>query len=325
MESQDRSSPNPPPTVIIERKDRPGILRRIVWPLFLILLLLSLFGNLLTQQAGFPTKLPERYLAGDLAAAKVAVVEVSGTLLGSETEHVLRQIRQARDDSQVRAIILRIDSPGGGVSDADQIWREVAMLRKPVVVSMGGMAASGGYYIAAPADLVIAEPTTITGSIGVIWETPMVGELLKKLGVSMATVSAGEFKNSGSMFESELSPEARERWEKMTQSAYDRFVRIIASGRKLPLATARSVADGKLLTAEEALELKLVDRLGYLDDAIRESWNLARLESSRVIRYGRPLSLTQSLLSLSSRAGTGLPEGRELLQASVPRLLYLAR
>ncbi len=328
MDNSERStSPPPPPpqTIVIDRRERGGILRRLILPLLLVFLFFSIFGNMFVQQAGYPTLLPERYVAGDLVASKVAVVDVSGLLMGEQINHILAQVRQARDDKQVRAIVLRIDSPGGSISGADQIWRELSLIDKPIVASMADVAASGGYYVACPADLVLAEPTTLTGSIGVIWESPQVGELLDKLGVKMQTVTSGEWKDSGSIFHKELTTAERERLQQLVETAHQRFVSVVAQGRKMTLEQAGAVANGKVLTANEALSLKLIDRLGYQDDAIREAWNLARMESSRVVRYGRPFSLSSSLLDVVRSAPSPSLSIESILWENRPRMLYLAR
>lgn len=322
------ATPTPPAqTVVIERRDRPTLLRRILFPLLFLILALILFGNLFGVQSGLPSKLSERYVAGDITAAKVAIIDVSGMLLESSADHILKQIRQARDDDSVMALIIRINSPGGSVSSADQIWRELSLVRKPIVASMGDMAASGGYYVAAPADIILAEPTTLTGSIGVVLELPQIGGLMDKLGVKMETVATGPWKEAGSLFHTELSDAERQRWNEMIQVAYNRFLKIVARDRKLTLESAKAAGDGRLMTAEEALSLRLVDRIGYLDDAIQAAWNLAKLDSSRVIRYARPMSLSDALLSFQSKpAGVGLGlDPSTILHSQVPKLLYLAR
>jgi protease-4 len=316
-------TPGPGQTIIIERRERGGIFRRIILPVVMLLLVLSLLGSLFTAQSGLPTRLSERYVAGDITAAKVAIVAAEGLLMDAQVDNILRQIRQARDDDKVLAIVLRVDSPGGGVSAADRIWRELSLVKKPLVASFGDTAASGGYYIAATAQRIFAEPTTLTGSIGVILEMPQVGELLDKVGVKMETVTSGPWKDAGSMFHRALTPEERSRWQAVIEPAYERFLRVVAQGRKLPLDRVRPAADGRILTAQEALDLKLVDQIGYLDDAVREAWRLARVESTRVIRYAMPFSFAEALPGLATRAPALDPQS--LLRATSPRLLYLAR
>lgn len=329
MSSPDPASPPPAQTIVIERRARGGLLRRVLTVLLLGFLVLAAISTLLVREAGLPTRLPERYVAGELTAAKVAIVEVEGLIYEGVVEHALRQLRQARDDDAVKAVVLRIDSPGGTVSGSDRIWREVEMLKhtgKPVIASLGGMAASGGYYVAAPADQVLAEPTTLTGSIGVITELPNVEGLLDKLGIDMQTIATGPWKDSGSLFRP-MTEDERSRWRVMLDASYQRFVRIVARGRRLELADVKSLADGRLYTADEALQLKLVDALGYLDDAVLAAQRQAKIESARVIRYSQPFSWTDALTPFGRAGGAQVPalNPESLLRLQVPRLLFLAR
>jgi protease-4 len=266
-------------------------------------------------------------VAGELISAKIAIVEVEGLIYEPEVEHAVRQIRQARDDSAVKAVVLRIDSPGGTVSGSDRIWREVEMLKrsgKPVVASLGGMATSGGYYVAAPADQVIAEPTTLTGSIGVISELPNVEGLMGKLGVEMQIIATGKWKDTGSYFRP-MTDEEQRRWRDLLDSAYQRFTRIVARGRRLGISEVQALADGRIYTAEEALGLKLVDAVGYLDDAILSAKRRAKLEAARVVRYSQPFSWTDALSPFGGRGGGPVLDPEALLRLQVPRMLYLAR
>ncbi|MBX6316025.1 MAG: signal peptide peptidase SppA, partial [Isosphaeraceae bacterium] len=322
------TSPEPPTppgqTIVIERRERGGWFRRLVVPILLIVFLLYLFGGLIARESGVPTRLMERYVAGEISGPKIAVVEVEGVILDDEVEHALRQIRQARDDDMVKAVVLRIDSPGGTVSGADRIWRELATLKarkKPVVASMGGLAASGGYYIAAPADKILAEPMTLTGSIGVLLELPQLKGLMEKIGVDVATITTGEWKDAGSPFRP-ITPEERTRWHEVIDDAYDRFVRVIAQGRNLPLEEVKRVANGKVYTAQEAVTYKLVNELGYLDDAILQAQRLARLETAHVIRYARQSPL-ESLLGLSARKPPLQLDAESILRLQTPQILYL--
>ena len=319
-----------PQTIVIDRKDRRT-------PRTLLLLLgASIFANMTmcarTAIPG-PGRLDERYAAGSsgLADPEVAIVEVKGAIVDDEVEYVLRQIRQAREDSQVKAVVLRVDSPGGTVGGSDQIWRELETLRtrgKPVVASFGGMAASGGYYVSANADMIVAEPTTLTGSIGVKIELIQVAELMKKVGVATEAITTGAFKDTGSMYRP-MTDEERNRWKVVIDDAYHRFLRIVAQGRKLSLADAKALADGKVYTAREALDSKLIDRIGYLDDAIAMVQTKAGLVSSRVIRYSKPLSLSDALSSLGATGNGGGAGVRvdlnfdSLLKLRGPQLLFM--
>lgn len=329
-------SPIPEPRILVERRPRSGCLRLF----FLATLAMSLLLNmsLISRDVGgLPARLPEHYVAGDvdLSAPKIALIEVRGIIqeestLNDSVALAVRELRQARDDHRVKAIVLRIDTPGGTVSGSDRIWREVALLRKgdiaarkPIVVSMGGIAASGGYYIASAADAIYAEPTTITGSIGVIMQLPQIAELMKKIGVGMETIATGDWKDSGSMFRP-LTDKERERWKQLLDAPYQRFVRIVAQGRGISWNEAKAVADGKVFTAQEALRLKLIDEIGYLDDAVRDAQKRAGLDKARVVRFQKPTGILD-LLTGSVKTEPIKIDSRSLLEMETPRLYYLAR
>ena len=255
--------------------------------------------------------------------------------MGDTVDHAIRQLKQARDDPSVKAIVLRVDSPGGTVTGSDRIWREVSLLargrdrkatdRKPVVVSMGGIAASGGYYVAAPADRIYAEPTTMTGSIGVILEVPQISELLEKVGVEFTTITTGDFKDMGSMFRP-MKDSEKARWKQVIDASYQRFVRIVAEGRKLPLSSTLALANGKVYTTQEALDLKLIDQIGYLDDAIQDAQRRAKLADYRVVRYSRPVSLETLLMGPLGQVRSGLTiDARTIQEFRTPSMLYLMR
>ncbi len=203
----------------------------------------------------------------------VGVVEVKGIILDSQ--ETIRQLRECDKNDRVKAVVLRIDSPGGVVGPSQEIHEEVKKLaaRKKVVVSMGSLAASGGYYIAAPATLIYANPGTITGSIGVILKLSNLQELLDKVGVKSITIKTGKFKDIGSATRP-MTEEDRALLQGVIESSYGQFVRAVAQGRKLPEVQVRQLADGRIFTGEQALALKLVDKLGNLPDALAEAGRL---------------------------------------------------
>jgi len=219
--------------------------------------------------------------AGDLLQVSIAdgvgVVEVRGVILDSRD--VVRQLRELRKNDRVKAIVLRIDSPGGVVAPSQEISEEVKKLvaEKNVVVSMGSVAASGGYYIAAPATKIYANPGTITGSIGVLMKFSNVEGLLGKVGMKSFTLKTGPYKDAGSPVRPMTTAE-RTLLQGVIDSAHGQFVRAVSEGRKLPLDDVRKIADGRILTGEQALGLKLVDRLGNLQDAIEEAGRLGGLK-----------------------------------------------
>jgi protease-4 len=276
-----------------------------------------------------PDRLEEQYLTGAVnpTADKVAVVRVEGLIALDSVDFAVKQIRQARRDETIKAVVLRVDSPGGTVTGSDQIWREVELLKragKPVVVSMGGLAASGGYYVSAPADEIIAEPTTTTGSIGVIIELPNASELLEKVGLDFQAITAGEWKNMGSPFEP-FSERELARFQELVDDTYERFLKVVAQGRDLPMDRARDIAEGQIYSADEALALGLVDRLGYQEDAIAEAIRRADLDSPRVVRYQKPISLG-SLFGLSASANrTAIIDERMIMELRTPRMMMILR
>jgi protease IV len=204
----------------------------------------------------------------------VGLVEVKGIILDSQ--ETIRQLHECDKNDRVKAVVLRIDSPGGVVGPSQEIHEEVKKLaaKKKVVVSMGSLAASGGYYIAAPATLIYANPGTITGSIGVILKLSNMQELLGKVGVKPITIKTGKFKDIGSTSRP-MTAEDRELLQGVIDSSYGQFVKAVAQGRKLPEEQVRQIADGRIFTGEQAQVLKLVDRLGNLPDALAEAGRLA--------------------------------------------------
>ncbi|WP_372973366.1 signal peptide peptidase SppA [Muriicola sp.] len=204
---------------------------------------------------------------------------------------------RAREDKKVKAVVLRVNSPGGSALTSDIIWREVVLTRKekPVVVSMGDVAASGGYYIAAGADKILAEPTTITGSIGVFGTIPNISELAKNLGINAEQVETNRNSTEYSLFEP-MSPEFRGVVTESIENTYQTFLQRVAEGRKMSMQRADSLAQGRVWSGTEALQLGLVDQLGGLDDAIAEAAALADISSFSVRRYPRYKSNFEMLM-----------------------------
>ncbi|MBI5529095.1 MAG: signal peptide peptidase SppA [Deltaproteobacteria bacterium] len=218
--------------------------------------------------------------------SKVGVVEINGPV--TESKDIVRHIAQFRDDGSVKAVVLRIDSPGGAVGSVQEIYGEVMRLRegKKVVVSMGNAAASGGYYIAAAADRIFANPGTVTGSIGVVAQIADLGELMDLLKIRIATVKSGKFKDSGT-FTRPLAPEERELLQGVVAEVHDQFVRDIARGRKKEVSTILPAADGRIITGAKAKEMGLVDDLGNFQDAVSWAGTAAGLGPKPRVVYAR--------------------------------------
>jgi protease IV len=204
----------------------------------------------------------------------VGLVEVKGMILDSK--ETIRQLRYFLKKDSVRAVVLRVDSPGGIVAPSQEIYSEVKKFaaRKKIIVSMGSLAASGGYYISAPATMIYANPGTITASIGVILKLSNIESLMDKIGIKSYTLKTGKFKDSGSPLR-QFSAEDRAMLQSVIDNTHQQFVRAVAEGRKLPIEDVRKIADGRILSGEQAKEYKLVDRLGTLQDAIEEAGRLA--------------------------------------------------
>ena len=207
----------------------------------------------------------------------VGLVEVRGMI--ADSREPIRQLHHFMKKDNVKAVVLRIDSPGGVVGPSQEIYEEVKKLtaKKKVVVSMGSLAASGGYYIAAPANVIYANPGTITASIGVLIKFSNIEGLLGKIGIKSATLKTGTFKDAGSP-ERELSPEDRAMFQALIDNTHEQFIRAVAEGRKLPVDDVRKIADGRVLSGEQAKALKLVDKLGNLQDAIEEAGRLGGIK-----------------------------------------------
>ena len=199
---------------------------------------------------------------------KVGLVEVTGTII-EPTEYV-DQITKFGEDSSIRALLVRVESPGGGVAASQEIYealRDVRDSGTPVVVSMGGIAASGGYYVACGADSIVANAGTLTGSIGVIMNFPMAQELMRKIGLEWEVLKTGEFKDIGS-FSRPMTDRERDLLEGILVDVYDQFVTVVSIERGMEREQVEKIADGSVFTGRQALELGLVDRLGGLRDAI---------------------------------------------------------
>jgi len=200
----------------------------------------------------------------------VGLIEVKGMILDSKETN--RQLRYFLKQDSVKAVVLRVDSPGGIVAPSQEIYAEVKKFaaRKKIIVSMGSLAASGGYYISAPATMIYANPGTITASIGVILKLSNIESLMDKIGIKSYTLKTGKYKDSGSPLR-QFSAEDRAMLQSVIDNTHQQFVRAVAEGRKLPVDDIRKIADGRILSGEQAMGLKLVDRLGTLQDAIEEA------------------------------------------------------
>ncbi len=227
---------------------------------------------------------------------KVAVIDVTGTI--SRTETIIDQIHQYRDDQGVKAIVLRINSPGGSVAPVQEIHSELKKLEKPIVASMSSTAASGGYYIAAIADEILANPGTLTGSIGVIMQFTKLKGLYEKIGLEQQVVKSGKFKDTGSPLR-DLTDEERALLQATLDDVHNQFIDAVFEGRQehLTREDVVALADGRIFSGQQALEHKLVDQLGNLADAIDRAGELGGISGKpKVVRTKRKPSMLERML-----------------------------
>jgi protease-4 len=262
-----------------------------------------MFGGKSSETTSDQKKIALVYAVGPITEGKSTPDMFGSSVVGST--NLCAALRKAADDATVKAVVLRIDSPGGSAVASDLIWREVVRMHKPVIASMGDVAGSGGYYIAMGAKKIIATPDTITGSIGVIGGKMVLGKLLAKIGVSTDVVCRG--KNCGSM--SSLTPfseSERKAWTRMLEETYNQFVGKAAQGRKMPFKDLEKLAQGRIYTGRMAQGLRLVDAVGSLQDAIVEAKKAAGLkpdEKVEVMVLPQPRSFLEALFGDQAVSG----------------------
>jgi len=235
---------------------------------------------------------------------RVALVELEGVILDGDA--VIRQLREHEESPSVRAVVMRINSPGGVVAPTQEIVRGVERLRragKPVVASLGSVAASGGYYVAIATDRIFASPGTLTGSIGVVMQMANVEGLLKRVGVDYVVVKAGRYKDIGN-FSRTMTPEERQILQALLDDIYTQFVTAVAEGRKLDRDTVLRLADGRIYSGRQALALRMVDELGGLEDAVEAAGRLGGIVGRPKILYPKRrfslIDLVRNQIGLSS-------------------------
>jgi protease-4 len=268
---------------------------------------------------------------------RIALVDVGGFIAsesgfwtflgGTSVSEVQQKLELAAADSRVCAIVLRINSPGGEASASDMIYQEVMRFKertgKPVVAALMGTAASGGYYVALSADRIVASPTTITGSVGVIMDLVNIEKLYGKLGLQSVVIKSGEKKDIGSPTRP-MTPEEREILQGLNTALFNQFLAVVRERRSgMNAEQLKIVSDGRVVSAPDALKLDLVDRVGYLRDAIKEACDLAKIESADVVLY-RPTPSFNTNIYAQASTGLLLEEGLNmLLLRHGPTFLYL--
>jgi len=276
--------------------------------------------------------------------AKILLMDVSGVLsdetggivLGSPpprvpiVARVREELKKASDDENVKALVVRINSPGGTITASDLIYREIEGFKTrnkiPVVAIMMDVGASGAYYAALAGDTIMALPTTVTGSIGVVMLTVNAQGLMEKIGVAPLAIKSGAMKDAGSPFRP-LTEQERTVFQSVIDQMYGRFVSLIARSRKIPEEKVRAAADGRIYTAEQAKALGLVDEIGYLEDAVAAARKAAGVADARVIMYHRPKEYRANFYSAAPAPTPGVESSLQqlttLVSGSGPRFLYL--
>ncbi len=270
----------------------------------------------------------ETYHSGSHTASdKLAMIRVMGTIMPPFSERIVKSIKKANDDEHVKGVLLVVDSPGGTVTDSHKIyhWLKILAEKKPVVVSMGSLAASGGYFVsmgAGPKAKIFAEPTTWTGSIGVIIPHYEVTEAAEKIGFKSAPLKTGEFKDALSPFR-ELTERDKEVWGNILNQSFDLFLDVIDENRDtLDREQVRELATGQIYTAKDAKEKGLIDEIGFQEDALDVLKQTTGLTEPRIVHYHYKLDLWDALLG-SAKANDPATQWRSLTELTVPRAMYL--
>ncbi len=240
----------------------------IILGLFLLLIVVSIL--LVMLQKTIPI--------GD----RVALIRIEGVI--TDSRETTEELKEYVKNPSIKAIVLRVDSPGGAVAPSQEIYEEVrkAVAKKKVLVSMGSVAASGGYYIASPATRIIANPGTLTGSIGVIMEIPNIEGLMNKLGIKTEVVKSGKHKDIASIFRG-IGKEEREILQGVLDNVHTQFIKAVAEGRKMLPSDVEKIADGRVFTGEQALKAGLIDELGNLEDTVQAAAKLSGIKGEPVI------------------------------------------
>ncbi|MBI4246418.1 MAG: signal peptide peptidase SppA [Candidatus Rokubacteria bacterium] len=278
--------------------------------------------------------------------AKILLVDLSGVLTDEAVAPTLsvgaapprvpllvrlrEELKKGAEDPKVRALVVRINSPGGTVTASDIIFRELELFKRsakiPVVAVMMDVAASGGYYVALAADTIVAHPTTVTGSIGTIMVSLNAEGLLEKIGVSALTIKSGERKDMGSPFRT-LTPEERAIFQSVIDELHGQFVAKLAERRQLTPEAVRALADGRIYTAQQALAHHLIDAIGYVSDGLAAARRAAGVDEARVVVYRRPREYRATYYARAETSGTAieaaLAQWAALAGAGGPRFLYL--
>lgn len=271
--------------------------------------------------AGGPEKIVQLFVGGVISA------QATSSGIPSMSEVLIEQLRRIEEDEQVKAVVLRIDSPGGEVVATDEIHQRLLEMKKkkgiPLVISMGSTAASGGYYLATAGDAIFANRNTITGSLGVIFTLVNYAETAARFGIKEYVIKSGKYKDIGSPTRP-LSAEERAIFQRLVNESYENFVSVICAGRNLPRERVRELADGRVYSGAQAKQLGLIDDFGDLDDATDHALVLSGLRNATIVRYTESFSWGSLLMGLQKRWTAEDPFGLKRIfeHDAAPRLLY---
>jgi protease-4 len=315
--------PPPPPRPVWKRVLRGLVATILIVSIIMNYVLWTFTSNLFSSNSA-PT---ERYHSGKrLAQDKLVIIPVSGTIMPPFTGRILRSIKHALEDKHVKGVLLEIDSPGGFVADSHQIYHRLKELaqRKPIIVSMKSLAASGGYYVAMGAgenSRIYAEPTTWTGSIGVIIPRYEFIGLKEKIGIDSQPLKTGEFKDALNPFKP-LTEREKAVWDNILQQSFDRFLTVIDENRKpLTKEKVRKLATGQIYTADDALANGLIDAIGFEEDALKDLKILAKSTDPQVVKYEFQSGMLDLILGSQMRADPAM-QWRDWLETTVPRAMF---
>ena len=274
-------------------------------------------------------------LANVERGGNVALIRVSGVITGGESDHspfgssstgsedLIADLEKARKNKDVKAIVLRINSPGGSAAGSEEVYNEIVRIQKsgkPIYTSMGDVAASGGYYIASACDKIYADANTLTGSIGVIFQTSDLSGLFKKIGINPETIKSGKFKDIGSP-NRPITPAERELLQGMIMDIYNNFTKAVADGRKIPIDDVKKIADGRIFTGGQALNAKLIDKIGGLHETIKQAAVAGGISGEpKVVEYGGK-GFLGSILSGSDNSSSQIDKAvsKEILEKLLRR------
>jgi protease-4 len=280
------------------------------WGIFLSLVFI---GLVFVGIALFAFSAAIRFTGGEYtyggSGDKIAIVEINDVIMSSE--RTVEQIKKYRQDKSIKAIIIRMNTPGGGVAASQEIYEEVKKTRdsgKIIVVSMGSLAASGGYYISMGANLIVANPGTLTGSIGVIAQFMNIKDLAEKLGINETTIKSGELKDAGSPFR-EMNEKDKEYFQDVVDNSFGQFLDVVAKERKMDKEKLMQYANGRVFTGLQAKQYGLIDSLGTFEDAVRITSQMAGIEGEpRLIREKKRISFFETIIGGTVEDVTGIKQ-----------------